>query len=289
MRSKWDNVIFEGGASGKYMVDLENPFKNSWGYVLMLCNAGNGLLIENNSTSTHFGNNEIESLSISVTGGDALNISSINDNKNMNLNVIKHFQAFQNGAAGTSIGLSLGRGAKYNSLLFIDVEGFNQAIYGDGDAGSYAAHNYIGGGYADGKSDTGPIHWDEHTGQNKVENLYFDSTTAYAWQDNGEFNIWQDTQWESALTPSTHTNSFCYGSAGNNKYYENAGSANNATTTTIAITHALIGTPTVVLCSFNSTAITGYSWTSTSTTITVTIAGTLPATTTCYWKAIYKQ
>lgn len=67
---------------------------------------------------------------------------------------------------------------------------------------------------------------------------------------------------------------------------ENSGSAVNATATTFSITDGLAGTPTGVWCSFNSTEITAYTWTVTSSTITVTVVG-MTGNTTCYWQAVY--
>jgi hypothetical protein len=74
--------------------------------------------------------------------------------------------------------------------------------------------------------------------------------------------------------------------------YQNSGSAVNATATTFLITHGLSGTPSYghggVWCSFNTTAITGWTWTANSTTITVTFTGTnLPKVIACYWIAKY--
>jgi hypothetical protein len=69
---------------------------------------------------------------------------------------------------------------------------------------------------------------------------------------------------------------------------ENTGSAVNATATTFSLTHGLASTPTFVSYSFNSTGITAASWTSTSSTITVTVTGMASANYTCYWTAIYK-
>jgi len=63
---------------------------------------------------------------------------------------------------------------------------------------------------------------------------------------------------------------------------ENLVSGTNSTATTFVIAHSLAGTATHVVCSFNSTAIEGYSWTSDATNITVTVVGTLPAAMTCY-------
>lgn len=68
---------------------------------------------------------------------------------------------------------------------------------------------------------------------------------------------------------------------------ENNGVAVNATATTWTITHRLAGTPTGVWCSFNSTQVDSWIWTSTSSTITVTCtnSATTDAIVTCYWKA----
>jgi hypothetical protein len=69
---------------------------------------------------------------------------------------------------------------------------------------------------------------------------------------------------------------------------ENSGSATNATATTFSIAHGLIGPPTGVWASFSTIAVSGWTWTANSTTITVTVAGTgLPSSMTVYWKAEY--
>lgn len=74
-----------------------------------------------------------------------------------------------------------------------------------------------------------------------------------------------------------------------NPYFvtENSGSSVNATDTTFSITHGLSGTPIGVWYSFNSTDILAAKWTSTSSTITVTVTGMASANYTCYWKAEY--
>jgi len=69
---------------------------------------------------------------------------------------------------------------------------------------------------------------------------------------------------------------------------ENLVSGVNSTATTFIIAHGLAGTATHVTCSFNSTAIEGYSWTSDGTNITVTVVGTLPAAMTCYADTRYE-
>jgi hypothetical protein len=63
---------------------------------------------------------------------------------------------------------------------------------------------------------------------------------------------------------------------------ENWVSGANTTATTIVLNHGLAGTPQYVFASFNTTAITGYSWMATSTQITITVTGTLPASYTAY-------
>ena len=63
---------------------------------------------------------------------------------------------------------------------------------------------------------------------------------------------------------------------------EGSGSAINSTATTFVFNHGLSVTPDVVLCSFDSTEITAYTWTATSTQITVTVVGMI-ANRTCYW------
>lgn len=70
---------------------------------------------------------------------------------------------------------------------------------------------------------------------------------------------------------------------------ESSGSLSNSTATTFSITHGLFGIPTGVWCSFNNTAVLSYSWTATSSIITVTVTGAaLPAAMTCYWSAEYR-
>jgi parallel beta-helix repeat protein len=70
-------------------------------------------------------------------------------------------------------------------------------------------------------------------------------------------------------------------------------SASNATTTTWRFTPALGGlgvanlAPTAVFCSFNSTEVTGWTWSYVAPTLTITTATILTAPTTCYVYAIY--
>jgi len=72
------------------------------------------------------------------------------------------------------------------------------------------------------------------------------------------------------------------------KWLTNSGTATNSTATTFVFNHGLAGTPTGVWSSFNTTAINGWTWIATSTQITITVTGTLPASMTAYWNAIYK-
>jgi len=69
---------------------------------------------------------------------------------------------------------------------------------------------------------------------------------------------------------------------------ENSGTATNSTATTFVFNHGLAGTPTGVWASFNSTEITGWTWTATSTQITITVVG-MTADRTCYWMAEYNK
>ena len=68
---------------------------------------------------------------------------------------------------------------------------------------------------------------------------------------------------------------------------ENSGTATNSTATTFVFNHGLAWTPTGVWASFNTTEITGWTWTATSTEITITVVG-ITANRTCYWTAEYK-
>jgi len=68
---------------------------------------------------------------------------------------------------------------------------------------------------------------------------------------------------------------------------ENSGTATNSTATTFVFNHGLAETPTGVWASFNTTEITGWTWTATSTEITITVVG-MTADRTCYWMAEYK-
>jgi parallel beta-helix repeat protein len=69
---------------------------------------------------------------------------------------------------------------------------------------------------------------------------------------------------------------------------ENTFSGANTTATTAVLNHGLFASATGVWVSFNDTTITGYTWTSTATQITITPTGTLPAAWTCYVNAVYK-
>ncbi len=68
---------------------------------------------------------------------------------------------------------------------------------------------------------------------------------------------------------------------------ENSVSGANTTATTAVINHGLASTATYVWCSFNTSAILSYTWTSTTTQITITVTGTLPASWTVYAKVEY--
>lgn len=68
---------------------------------------------------------------------------------------------------------------------------------------------------------------------------------------------------------------------------ERSFSGTNTTATTAVLNHGLYSNATSVWVSFSSSAITGYTWSSTSTQVTITPTGTLPASWTCYVKAQY--
>jgi len=72
-------------------------------------------------------------------------------------------------------------------------------------------------------------------------------------------------------------------------YAQNSGVVTNGTATTFTITHHLASTPTWVGISFNSTNIDSAKWTTTSTTITVTVHNrvTTDQVVACYWEAKY--
>jgi hypothetical protein len=67
-------------------------------------------------------------------------------------------------------------------------------------------------------------------------------------------------------------------STGSNHFFGNVGFVTegfgvvtNSTATSFSISHGLSGVPSVVFCSFNSTQVNAFKWTSTSSTITVTV------------------
>lgn len=68
---------------------------------------------------------------------------------------------------------------------------------------------------------------------------------------------------------------------------EKSFSGANTTATTAVINHGLANTATFVWVSFSTSAITGYTWSSSATQVTITPTGTLPASWTCYVKAEY--
>jgi len=66
-------------------------------------------------------------------------------------------------------------------------------------------------------------------------------------------------------------------------------SGTNSTATTFTIAHGLTGWATHVTCSFNTTAVEGYTWTSDTVNILVTVVGaSLPASMTCYADVRYE-
>ncbi len=71
--------------------------------------------------------------------------------------------------------------------------------------------------------------------------------------------------------------------------YQNSGSVTNSTATAFVFDHNLFATPTGVWASFNTTAITGWTWAANVTSVTITVTGaSLPSSMTCYWNAQYK-
>ena len=66
----------------------------------------------------------------------------------------------------------------------------------------------------------------------------------------------------------------------------NSGTATINASTTVTFDHGLAGTPTLVLCSFNSTGYGAWTWSATSTQITITVTNS--GTYEVYWYAEYK-
>lgn len=97
----------------------------------------------------------------------------------------------------------------------------------------------------------------------------------------------RNCQFNNTVINNLESSTMWSGNTFNGKPFENYVSGSNSTDTTIVINHGLASTANYVFCSFNTTAVTGYSWTSTTSQITVTVTGTLPAAFTCYAEVKY--
>jgi hypothetical protein len=76
--------------------------------------------------------------------------------------------------------------------------------------------------------------------------------------------------------------------SGNTGFVTENSFSGTSTASTAVLNHGLASNATYVWVSFDTSAITGYTWTSTSTQVTITPTGTLPESWTCYVKAEYK-
>lgn len=104
-------------------------------------------------------------------------------------------------------------------------------------------------------------------------------------------NAFLETNWGSFGTMTRLENVDCYrigaGVTRQNEY--NGAAANNTSTATITFDHGCFYNPNILQCSFSSGVITGYTWTTTVSTVTLTVytSAALPAAWTVYFQAEY--
>lgn len=104
-------------------------------------------------------------------------------------------------------------------------------------------------------------------------------------------NAFLETNWGSFGTMTRLENVDCYrigaGVTRQNEY--NGAAANNTSTATITFDHGCFYNPNILQCSFSSGVITGYTWTTTVSTVTLTVytSAALPEAWTVYFQAEY--
>ena len=132
--------------------------------------------------------------------------------------------------------------------------------------------------------------FDNKISDNYIEDFYYgirDYGTVYCGNNTIRHN---DIYNCTAPINVTGTNTLIHGNVG--FVTENSGTATNTTATTFVFNHGLAGNPQTnggVWASFNTTAISGWSWTATSTQITITVSGSsLPEIMAVYFNAVYK-
>ncbi len=179
-----------------------------------------------------------------------------------------------------------------NTFLDVIVRGTNRSVY----MGSAVDHNrFIGGeygyaGYPTIREDSEAFYLTDNTKWNIIDGVWIEHVEtaikiASATAQNNTFLLINFADVTTILDNS--------GSGTGNVFRFNegfvtqqTGSAVISSSTTVVFNHGLATTPTLVLASFNDTAVNGWKWTATATQVTITV--TPSGTYSVYWYAEYK-
>lgn len=147
-KSVIDNLMCESDSTGYPCAYFKNFMDISVGYLQVGNSANHGLVIENTSTTTKYGNSTFKFLSATASnsaGFAALDFRTSGTNTYPNLITINHFQCVGSGYYGIH-----SKGLHFSRFDFIDIEAVQYPIYFDGtSAGEYTETRSvtIAGGY----------------------------------------------------------------------------------------------------------------------------------------------
>lgn len=296
------NVFVDGVKAGYWGVHIINP-SYMYSANLHIYSFGGALWLENNATGPiNRGNSHFSYTDIELFGGNNVGIylssPNVGTTGEINLNDFENVQIQGINAPANSTGILL-YDAAYNTFQHLCIEDVTYNIELTGVGSNYCKYNnFVDGVYLSTRG-TVLLMLGNNARGNTFRDMYCIAGAAGSMMINESGTLTYDgNTYENVHTGSTtnwatpniavqsnarlKTTTGIGGTIAASLWSENYVSGANTTATTIVITHKLWTAPTVVLASFSSSAITGWSWTATSTQLTISVAGTLPASYTAY-------
>jgi hypothetical protein len=288
-RGKLSNLVIEVSNPSKHALYMVNPIDSYFEHLRLVHqgNTGTGvpLWIENNSTTTHYGNSEFTHIVAYVLSGhDGVNIVGTNHHLNLvNFNYLSIEQG--SNPTGTQYGLKIGSNVDRVSFNFLSCEGFDEGVFINGTSGTEPSNIHVKGGYI--LSDVKAIHCGYYTIACTFEKLHLNvpagQTLIHDEQDYRIANVYKDLYWEGDRTitiDGSNPGAELRGRAGNYKYFENSGTATiTSGTTSVTVDHNLVSTPRKVIVTPRGNI--GSVWVSARTSTQITInCSTAPTTNT---------
>jgi len=256
-RGRISDVVIQGGGSGSkllYLVDISDCYFEHI-RVESVTSGVFPIVIENNSTTTNYGNSHFDACSVYAdqTGTPLVLMNETTGSTTYMLNLITftHLECYGSGAGSKvgMIGVQLANKVSYCSFFYTLIENCETGIkIGGNGANKDTAYNSFNEGFI-GQVTTG-IHSQYYTISNTFKGLEIgcDTTAIDEDQDYRNPNVYEDIAWTSGKTLSvagSNPGPVFRGYAEDGKYFSHRGTqtcANNEW-----ISHGLIGTPKVVL------------------------------------------